>query len=473
VPLLDELSGFEFEETMASVFRKQGYEDVQVSRKTADKGRDIIMQETVASSHKGAVIVECKHTDVVGRPVIQKLDSAVSTYGYEGPKRGLVVTTGRFTKPAREYAGSVDIELMDGNDLRSVADDVGLDLYNGRIEIICDEMLDPYYRTGEIAASSDFRGPVAPILEQFEDVENISPDALPSPETTLTLLPAVSARMRTKRQFETGAGVIHSVDDTATVVFDAARGEPTALDEPVKSLVKQNIDNRREVNDDSLETQFDSINKRRFGRTETEYREWLTEQMVIQNTESVSYTGDNNVDYQKECEPKPSDVTIQSFKPLFAPRIYGSVKLQDYSYSLDWFAASDEVAIVENRITECVHCEAEAVEAFPWDRSISGVARWLAKETFQETHTYCENCGAIACQEHTRQGTVTGEPICIDCAVTQRYAGAKKYFSDDAARETFSEQYAEKASYEKALVNRPAIIAFVLMLVAIVFVFAL
>jgi restriction endonuclease Mrr len=62
-----------------------------------------------------------------------------------------VVATGRFTDPAREYAkGLTDagdphpIDLIDGTDLREIADEIGLDLHNGRIEIVCDETLRPF-----------------------------------------------------------------------------------------------------------------------------------------------------------------------------------------------------------------------------------------------------------------------------------------------------------------------------------------
>jgi restriction endonuclease Mrr len=50
------------------------------------------------------IVVECKHTDAVGRPVVQKLHSAVATFEFDGHKRGMVATTGRFTGPAEEYA---------------------------------------------------------------------------------------------------------------------------------------------------------------------------------------------------------------------------------------------------------------------------------------------------------------------------------------------------------------------------------
>ena len=118
--VLDDLSGFEFED----VFRNLGYENARQAVKTADEGRDILMEEVVDGTRRG-IVVECKHTGTVGRPVIQKLHSAIATFEYDGPKRGMVVTTGRFTEPAREYATRLDqnddpylIELIDGHRTR-------------------------------------------------------------------------------------------------------------------------------------------------------------------------------------------------------------------------------------------------------------------------------------------------------------------------------------------------------------------
>jgi restriction endonuclease Mrr len=60
--------------------------------------------EEVVDGTRRAIVVECKHTGTVGRPVVQKLHSAIATFEFDGPKRGMVVTTGRFTNPAQEYA---------------------------------------------------------------------------------------------------------------------------------------------------------------------------------------------------------------------------------------------------------------------------------------------------------------------------------------------------------------------------------
>ena len=153
--LLDELSGYEFEDAVASLFRALGYEDVSVATRVADEGRDITMYDAGT-----ACVVECKHTDTVSRPVVQKLHSAVATYPYDGPKRGMVVTSGRFTGPAEEYAERLQtkgdphpIELLDGRGLRELGESVGMDLYNGRIEIVCEETLpvgDPERTLGDV-----------------------------------------------------------------------------------------------------------------------------------------------------------------------------------------------------------------------------------------------------------------------------------------------------------------------------------
>jgi len=44
--------------------------------------------------------------------------------------------------------------LLDGKDLREIADEIGLDLYNGRIEILCDDdTLRPYDPAADVDAA--------------------------------------------------------------------------------------------------------------------------------------------------------------------------------------------------------------------------------------------------------------------------------------------------------------------------------
>jgi restriction endonuclease Mrr len=241
--VLDDLSGFEFEDLMEDVFRNLGYENVRQAEKTADEGRDILMEEVVDGT-RHAIVVECKHTATVGRPVVQKLHSAIATFDFDGPKRGMVVTTGRFTNPAQEYAQRLQqnddpypIELLDGEDLREIADEIGLDLYNGRIEILCDETLRPY----DAAAGVD-----APVQEAFRDIENIDAAEIPTPHARVAFRPIVAITADTNAIFETSVGVIHRIDDRTQFVVHTERGHPQVADDTVGTLVTENLHTTRE-----------------------------------------------------------------------------------------------------------------------------------------------------------------------------------------------------------------------------------
>ncbi|MFP4188165.1 MAG: restriction endonuclease, partial [Halobacteriales archaeon] len=156
--LLDELSGYEFEEKTVRILEKLGYENVHQLPRSGDKGRDVVAEDSDGT----AVVVECKHTGTVGRPVVQKLHSAASTYDHDGGTRGMVVTTGRFTSPAREYAEKVGVELVDGRDLREIGDEIGMDMYNGRIEILCDRTF-------------DVDNPEKTVRDALRDIDNFPP----------------------------------------------------------------------------------------------------------------------------------------------------------------------------------------------------------------------------------------------------------------------------------------------------------
>ena len=443
--VLDELSGFEFEDVMEDVFRNLGYENVRQAARVADEGRDILMEEQV-NGRRRAVVVECKHTDSVGRPVVQKLHSAVATHDYDGPKRGMVATTGRFTGPAREYASELKttgdpypIELLDGDDLREIADEVGLDLYNGRIEILCDRTLRPY----------DPSRPVdAPVRDAFRAVENIDARAVPEPEMEADFLPVVRVRADVESVFETGAGVIHTIDEREEFVLRADRDGPRVPDRDRRRLVVANLDQTVELDEAALEDTFDEVAVRRFGQTETEYKEWAVDQLRDRYTTTVTYTGDNNVTYTKECEPNLSDISVQSITPVYLPRIRATTAPGGYTYRYAYDAAGPSRRTVENEIHQCVQCGDESAE----------------------TYTYCQNCGSINCPDHTKTERLVDDPVCTGCAVTGDFFFSTKYFYSEQNREQFRTEYEQMPLHEKAMENRPLVAGAALAAVVLVFV---
>jgi restriction endonuclease Mrr len=439
VTLLDELSGYEFEDAVASLFRAHGYDDVQVATRVADEGRDITMYDGDT-----AYVVECKHTGAVSRPVVQKLHSAVATFDHDGPKRGMVVTSGRFTDPAEEYAERLErrgdphpIDLVDGSDLRDLGEAVGMDLYNGRIEIVCEETLP----VGD---------PETVLVDVFEDVDNApSRSDLPAPDYDVRYRPVVDVEAVTRATFETSVGVIHRIDRRDHLAVEADRGGPRLASDLVDLTGVETVglgDAQRRHGGDAD----------RFDRTETEYREWATERLCDLLETTVTYTGDNNVTYHKDCRPSPSDVAVRRIDPLYVPRVDAGVELGEYTHRYAYDAAGNRHVPREDGVRRCVHCDTAGPEA--------------------ADYTYCENCGSISCETHTKEERLTGDPVCTGCAVTGEFFFATKYFFDESNRETFREEYEAMPFYRKPLENphlaAGAAVALVLVLLLLIGLFA-
>jgi restriction endonuclease Mrr len=427
--VLDDLSGFEFEDVTEDIFRNLDYENVRQAERTADEGRDILMEEVVDGTRRG-VVVECKHTGTVGRPVVQKLHSAIATFNFDGPKRGMVVTTGQFTGPATEYAQRLQqngdpypIELIDGEGLREIADKIGLDLYNGRIEILCDETLRPYDPATSVTA---------PVEEAFNDIDNIESANLPTPHSQVTFRPVVAVAADTNAVFETSVGVIHRVNERSQFVVHAERGHTQISSGDVSSIVLENLDATVDLDTDRFASHFDTVEERRFGQTQTEYKEWAVDRLTKHHTTTVSYTGDNNVTYTKTCEPNQSDISVQSIEPVFLPQVRHTADLLEYSYPYEYFVAGPSRVTSEDGIHQCVHCDTAGTDA---------------------TYTYCGNCGSINCDSHIETERLEDTPICTGCAVTERFAFKTKYFYDEANRNTFREEYEAMPFYEKVMEN--------------------
>jgi restriction endonuclease Mrr len=414
--LLDELSGYEFEDAVASLFRALGYDDVSVATRVADEGRDITMYDDGT-----AYVVECKHTDTVSRPVVQKLHSAVATYPHDGPRRGMVVTSGRFTGPAEAYAERLrengdphPIELIDGRALRELGEPVGMDLYNGRIEIVCEETLP----VGE---------PEAVLAAVFEAVEN-APATLPEPSVGVTYRPVVDVRAHTRATFETSVGVIHRIDRRDHLVVEADPSGPRVAPEGLSGIVDTDPIALSEARSRH------GGEARRFGWTESDYREWARERLCDALETTVTYTGDNNVTYTRDCRPTPDDVSFRSVEPIYVPRVEVAVETGDYTHSYEYDAGGNRHATRNDAVRRCVHCGTDA-------------------DADEEAYTYCENCGAIACESHTETERLTGEPVCTGCSVTESFFFAEKHFFDTENAETFRNRYEAMPFYRKALEN--------------------
>ena len=310
-----------------------------------------------------------------------------------------------------------------------------MDLYNGRIEILCDETLRPYDPATAVAA---------PVTAAFRDINNIGSADLPEPYSEVTFRPVVAVTADTNAVFETSVGVVHRINDRSRFVVHAERGQPRTASGDVSNLVVENLNATVALDTDQFDTKFDTIEERRFGQTQTEYKEWAVERLRDHHTTTVSYTGDNNVTYSKTCEPNRSDVSVQSIEPVYLPQVRQTTDLREYSYPYEYFAAGPSRVTKEDGIHQCVHCDTAGTDA---------------------TYTFCANCGSINCDSHIKSERLEGTPVCIGCAVTERFAFKTKYFYDESNRDTFQDQYDAMPFYEKAMENIPLAFGVVVLIV--------
>ena len=77
--LLDTMDGYQFQKLVADIFKRQSFFGVRVGLKGANMGIDITMKQRAGINLTVGFAVQCKHhpENVIGRPVVQKLHSAV------------------------------------------------------------------------------------------------------------------------------------------------------------------------------------------------------------------------------------------------------------------------------------------------------------------------------------------------------------------------------------------------------------
>ena len=111
------LSPREFEELVAELFSKQGF-DVELTPETRDGGCDIIATKNIGGL-PFMLLIECKKY-AKGNPVgVSLVRSLLGVQGDRKANKAVLVTTSRFTKSARDFANRQQhlISLMDINDL--------------------------------------------------------------------------------------------------------------------------------------------------------------------------------------------------------------------------------------------------------------------------------------------------------------------------------------------------------------------
>lgn len=119
---INSLSGVEFEQLCKILLENMGF-SVETTKASGDGGIDLIAYNSQPLL-SGKYIIQCKrYTGSVGEPIIRDLYGVVTA---ERANKGILMTTGQFTKSAIAFSNAKPIELIDGEKLKVLLANYGI-----------------------------------------------------------------------------------------------------------------------------------------------------------------------------------------------------------------------------------------------------------------------------------------------------------------------------------------------------------
>ena len=437
--MLDGLDGYQFEELIAKIMKKKGYLNINVTSKSRDQGRDIIME-----SPKGeTILVECKHQQFVGRPIIQKLQGAMNYDETQNPDKdvkGIIVTSGSFSQEAIEYNKKIgqEIELIDGKKLKNLCSELKVVILNGKVQIITDKSFENISekQSKELA------------LKAYSKIYG-NRDKKASVKSELKYSPSCYIRYNVSFDTHTSVGCVDSYNDSGKIIIDGVTGKE--LD---KSLQDFYFSGRFDI-DEIKEKDIHKTIPYEF--TENDIEEHAINSIMDEHTHDVSYTGNNNVSYSKTCTPKRRDIDTKEFISIYMPLWINEIKIQKMNYKQQFYVKGEHNHLfLTDELKKCKICERQKDE--------------------YEKMSVCLECGRIVCPSHVKIDYLDKKtPICsihakpIKIFLQNKYFAYKensqKYQEWLKTRNFFQKLYEDKIAFGLSIAGICGIILFTISLI--------
>jgi restriction system protein len=396
---LETLDGFGFQNFCAHLFEKLSYGRVEYTPYTGDEGRDLIIH----LPNGGLSIVECKHQpkSSVGRPVVQKLHSAVISSKAE---RGILVTTGRFTNEAVEHAAKLSppIELVDRLKLNDLASQARIKL---SFESNADDVVAYHY-----AIPSEVSKYVIQYFETFESSPTNAAELVNTIVNKLDLCSTYLLKYDIRQDFQLARNVIKIDVKNKPMMIDAETGQCIS-DVETEFLVSKGV----LIEPTKLPNLECPILRHNFKLDVTSLKSLAESYITKANTSTLSYVGDNNVSYSKACEPSPRSIYTKDIKQVLVPRyaVSSNILRQKFSYSLIATPSDAKISTSAN-VLHCSKCNQPLVQ----DKTI--LCNSCGNLSDLECHGFvCKNCDKTICSDCSywrRHRLFFKEIICESCA---------------------------------------------------------
>jgi len=402
---LDVLDGFQFQILCKRILERLGWGKVVKVGYVADEGQDLLIR----SASGDLTVVECKHhlNGHIGSPVVQKLHSAVITCG---AKRGVIITTGRFTKKAvnlaRRISKQTPIILIDLPKLADMALKVGIKIttkYASSVSLYTYRVFSPI----------ELRERVLQLFEEILSFPHDVSDLLSLIPLRLLLHPVYLIKYDIHEDFRTSTGrLIYAIhEDGQLLVIDAISGK--VIDRDVSFFLKQG-----ELLEYSAAPKLNyKVFRKDFKVDITTVMDIAAESIIKRHTKRVTYTGRNNRWYVKICRPSKSRIHLRDIKLVLLPILYLTIRILRKNYKIIALENGELIKVVSSDFNRCRICSNPMEEKGLLCNSCGNIVH---KPSFTKKCGFvCQRCGKTICKEcayKLRRFLLFKSIICEDCA---------------------------------------------------------
>jgi hypothetical protein len=403
---LDALSGFEFESFCAMVFDRLGYGEVENLPSGADKGRDLIIRG------ERKIVVECKHQPkaAIGRPVVQKLHSAVIS---ERADAGWLVTSGGFTRQAKEHAAEIgrsgiELKLVDRAMLLDMADRADLEIlgkFEKQVMVVISPTQEQIFRkVDETLSPRLMREPSRTALAGCLSIENV------------TLVPVLSAIYDAHQDWFTGTGIrrklLHAVHLTGESLIVNAH-TPKAVEEPVADFVRNAP--LRKSTEESLPVGSTVVDRLSSESTLDDVRESIRHAVLFAHSLRLLHDASNGRRYWRDCRVSDRNIFVGDVTEILLAHWHLTCRLEDQTYGITCLAHPEGLLVRETNLFKCRICLKE----------IDGAA------------VVCDYCGNVSHprsfrRRHSARCSSCHRTLCARCVAKVRlfWPLTKRYCTD-------------------------------------------
>ncbi len=366
---LENMTGEEFEILCQEIFSK--YYSVNVDRTplVGDGGKDLIIR------FDEPAYVECKHhKSTIGRPVVQKLHSAMVT---DWVKRGIIVTTGEFSPQAIKHVkeNNLPIQLIDGHELEEMAAKIGIKIYYGYNvnlnEIIIDYPSEESVKNEMLSQAKKINaGPV-----QLDDYYHFD-----GYEVTHYAYYAFDYAIDQDFYNAKKTVLVGSIKDSGTLLLDASS---LMVYSPSKySFFQSGIFIPASESDNP--PHFEPIHI----RSDVEQKAY--DALIEMHTKEVKYESTNGKKYERKLSPTKNHIELSGFKMVYLPIVHVNYTTYSVPHAMEFYYNGKNYTEISNDY-------------------VIGTSKSLTVPTL------CCSCGQLFCGVPLKQCSLCQRNVCSSC----------------------------------------------------------